>query len=253
MTSTAKTAQLMAQLTEAEATVSEAQGEESRTAAAAERAVARIKPARVRLAEARKALRAAERTGKGVSAAARRVSVRQAKVEDLVDAARDAKASATDARRAARKAERRLNRLSLRAAIAASRTVEKISHRLGDTALSPAPETERVLDAEEIPAVEEIEARALRFADMDARAKDFAKAADADKTWLRTLPSGVYGRVVITRNPGRSILDGAQVALDYAARGLMPPRRASRTTFKVDAGQLLADVNSGTADFPRVA
>ncbi|MFD9903897.1 hypothetical protein [Streptomyces sp. NPDC059063] len=251
MTTTTKAARLMAQLADAEAATDRARRAESSTARKAARAADRVKAVRARLADARKALRAAERTGKRVAAARRLTAVREAKLADLTDAARAAKADATAARREARRAERRLNRLSLRTAVAASRTVEKISHRLGETSLTPAPETDRVLAADELPSVEEIEAHALRHADMDKRAKDLTKAADAEKTWLRTLPSGIYGRVVISRSPGRSVIDGTQVALDYTARGLIAPRKSTRTTFKVDATQLTAHFDSGNADFPR--
>ncbi|WP_030672365.1 hypothetical protein [Streptomyces sp. NRRL B-1347] len=251
MTGTIKSARLMAQLAEAEETAAAARREESRTARQAERAAARTKAARARLTEARKALRAAERAGRRVAAARRTVAAREAKLADLAATARALKGEATTARRETRRAERRLTRLGLRTAVAASRTVEKISRRLGETSLTPAPEADRVLDADELPAVEEIEAHALRHADMDRQAKDFAKAADAEKTWLRTLPSGIYGRVIITRTPGRSVLDNTQVALDYAARGLAAPRKSTRTTFKADATQLVADFNNGRADFPR--
>lgn len=253
MNSTAKTARLMGQLVEAEETVSEARREESRTARAADRAADRVQAARLRVTDARQALRTAERTGKGEAAAARRLTAREAKVAELLDTARTLKGEAVAARRAARAAERRLNRLSLRAAVAASRTVETISHRLGETALTPAPETDAVLSEEELPAVEEIEAHALRQADLDSRAKDLAKAADAEKAWLRQLPTGVYGRVVISRNAGRSVLDGTQVALDYTSRGLIAPRKLTRQTFKVDASALVAEADAGHLDFPKAA
>lgn len=238
MNTTAKTAQLMARLADAETAAKVAGREETGTAGKATRAAARAATARTDLAAARRDLRTATRTGKGLAVAARRVARLETKLADLVDAARTAKTEATAARRAARAATRRLDALGRRAATSAARTVEKIAHRLGG--LPPAVETDAVLTAEEIPAVEVIEDRAATFADLDQRAKDLTKQAEAVKTWLRTLPVGAYGRVIITRTPGRSVLDGTQVALDYAARGAMPPRKATRTSFKCDATALLA-------------
>ncbi|MGX1514001.1 hypothetical protein [Streptomyces collinus] len=243
MTSTAATtARIMDRLAAAEATTAEARREEARTARAAERAAARVAAFRPKLAEARKSLRTAERTGKRLAAAARVLAGREAKLADLIEAAREAKADASAARRAARTAARRLDRLAMRAAVTAARTVEEISHRLGETALAPAVETDRTLAAEELPTVEEIETHAARYATLDARAKDLAKAADAEKVWLRALPVGTYGRVIITRTPGRSVLDGTQVALDYTSRGLLAPRKLTRQTFKCDATAILADL-----------
>ncbi|MEW2071810.1 hypothetical protein [Streptomyces sp. NPDC007346] len=238
MDATKKTAQLMARLVEAETTLRDTRREEARTERAATRAADRLTAARTDLVAARRDLRTAERTGKGLAVATRRLATRTARVENLTTAAREAKATATAARRAARTAARRLDTLGRRAALAASRTVEAIAHRLGETTLTPAAETDRLLDAAEMPAVEEIEAKAAAFDDLDQRAKDLAKQADAHKVWLRTLPTGIYGRVVITRTPGRSVLDGTQVALDYANKGLTPPRKATRTSFKVDATAL---------------
>ncbi|MXM69187.1 hypothetical protein GR925_38815, partial [Streptomyces sp. HUCO-GS316] len=145
-----------------------------------------------------------------------------------------ARTDATAARRAARTADRRLDRLSLRTARAASRTVGKIAERLGRTSLAAAPAADRVLPAEELPAVEEIEAHADRFKELDRKAKDTAKLAEAEKTWLRQLPVGAYGRVTVARTPGGSVIDGDQIALDYLDAGLgVPPRKARRDTFKV--------------------
>ncbi|MFB8402166.1 hypothetical protein [Streptomyces sp. NPDC055912] len=58
------------------------------------------------------------------------------------------------------------------------------------------------------------------------------KAAEVEKKWLRQLPVGTFGRVTVTRTPGGSVLDGDQVALDYADKGLIPPRKARKDTFK---------------------
>ncbi|MFJ4627141.1 hypothetical protein [Streptomyces sp. NPDC088847] len=239
---TAKAAKLLVLLVEAEALVAETRKAETRTAKAAERAAARVHKQRAVHAEAGKEFNKAERAGKGVVAAARKATRQWEKLKSLQDAAKAAKVEATVARRAARAATRRLDRLSLRAGIAAARTVEKISQRLGETSLTPVAETDAILAADEIPTVEEIELHASRYATLDRQAKDTAKAADAEKAWLRTLPVGMYGRVVITRTPGRSVLDGTQVALDYTARGLTAPRKATRTTFKCDATTLLADL-----------
>ncbi|MFH8577160.1 hypothetical protein [Streptomyces zaomyceticus] len=242
MNTTAKTAQMMARLAEAETTAKVAGREETRTAGRADRAAARLTTARAATATARRELRTATRTGKGLAAAERRVERLTARCATLATAAQDANAEATTARRAARTATRRLDTLARRAARSAARTVEKIAHRLGETSLTPAAETDRILAAEELPAAEEIEATAAAYDDLDQRAKNLAKQADAMKTWLRALPVGTYGRVVITRTPGRSVLDSAQIALDYAARGQMPPRKATRTTFKCDATALRADL-----------
>jgi len=233
MNSTAKTAELLNLTAEAEAALAGAQREQNAADRKAERAALRVTTQRTRRAEAVKNLRTAERAGKGIGAANRRVEIQTRQVADRVEAAREAKVEAGAARRAVRAAERRLNRLGLRAATAASRTVGKIAERLGKTSLSSAPAADRTLTAEEMPAVEEIEAHGDRFADLDAQAKDLAKRADAEKKWLRTLPVGTYGRVTINRVPGGTVLDGDQVALDYTARGLTPPRKGRRDTFKV--------------------
>ncbi|MFF8994039.1 hypothetical protein ACF09H_29745 [Streptomyces sp. NPDC014983] len=228
-------------LAEAEDVLTAARREEARTARAAERAAARVIKARTARTEARKALRAAERTGKGIAAATRRLATREARLVELVETARTARAEAAAARRSRRTAERKVERISRRAALAATRSVEKITARLGEAALTPAPETDPVLPVDQLPAVEVIEAHAARYADLDRQAKDLARLAEAEKSWLRQLPNGTYGRgVVINRNPGRSILDQAAVALDYTARGEVPPRKASRSTFKCDATALLA-------------
>ncbi|MFC8723716.1 hypothetical protein [Streptomyces bacillaris] len=231
-------ARTMAALVEAETALTAARREEARTAGIATRAAARAKTARTAAATARRDLAKAERTGKGVKAAARKAETRTAKAEQLTATARDAKATATAARRAARTAARRADHIALRAATAATRTVAKIAQRMSETSLTPAPADDRTLSADQLPAVEEIEAHGARFDDYDQRAKDLAKLADAERKWLRQLPVGIYGGVVITRTPGRSILDGDQVALDYVAQGLTPPRKATRTTFKVDATAL---------------
>lgn len=248
MSNTTKvTARLMAQLLNAEDALTTARREEARTAGMATRATARAKAARTVAATARRALAkveaaAATNGGKGLLAATRKAATRTAKAEQLTETAREAKATATIARRAARAAARRVDRLGRRAAIAASRSVETIAHRLGETTLTPAAETDPILSTDELPPVEEIETHGARFDDYDQRAKDLAKLAEAERKWLRTLPVGTYGGVVITRTPGRSILDGTQVALDYTTRGLMPPRKAARMTFKVDASALRVDV-----------
>lgn len=233
-------ARTLALLVEVEATLTAARREEARTTAAATRAAARVLKARALRTEARKAARAAERAGKGVAAATRRLATREARLAELVDAARVLKAEATAARRARRAAERRVERIARRAALAATRSVEKIAATLGETSLTPAPEADPVLPADELPAVEIVEAHAAQYAALDRQAKDLAKLAEAERTWLRQLPSGTYGRVVIMRNPGRSVLDGAAVALAYTARGEVPPRKSTRTTFKCDATALLA-------------
>lgn len=240
MNTTQVTARMMARLVEAETAAKLARNEETRTAARAARAATRLKVARAAAATARRELRTALRTGNGVAAATRRADRLAEKCATLAAAAQAAKDEATTARRASRSAARRVDTLGRRAAVAAARTVEKIAARLGETSLTPAAETDRTLAADELPTVEEIEAHAERQADFDERAKELSKLADAEKTWLRALPVGTYGRVVITRTPGRSILDGTQVALDYTARGLTPPRKSTRTVFKVDATQLLA-------------
>ncbi|MEH0402892.1 hypothetical protein ACFY7V_03635 [[Kitasatospora] papulosa] len=247
MSNTTKVAaRLMAQLLDAEGALTAARREEARTAGMATRAAARAKAARTAAATARRDLAKVEATavatnGKGLLAATRKADTRTAKAEQLTATAREAKTTATLARRAARAAARRVDRLGRRAAVAASRSVEKIAARLGETTLTPAAEADRTLTADELPAVEEIETHAARYADFDQRAKDLAKLADAEKVWLRTLPVGIYGGVVITRTPGRSVLDGTQVALDYTNRfGQLPPRKATRMTFKVDASALLS-------------
>jgi hypothetical protein len=201
---------------------------------AAGRAAGRVEAAKERRAEAVKELRLARRTGKRVGVAERKVANREAKVAELVEAAREAKKLVTVRRREMMTARRRWDRLSLKAATAASRAVGEIAERLGKTSLSKAPAVDPVLPAEEIPAVEEIEARADEFATLDAEAKAKAKQADAVKKWLRQLPAGAYGRVAIARTPGGTVIDGDQVAIDYLDAGLgAPPRKARKDTFKV--------------------
>ncbi|WP_327415435.1 hypothetical protein [Streptomyces sp. NBC_01233] len=232
MTTTVKTAQMMARLADAETAAKVAGREETRTATRATRAAARLTDARTALATARRELRTATRTGKGQAAAARRVERLTEKVATLAAAAKDARAEATAARRAARTADRRLDRLAGRAARSAARTVGEIAERLGRTALAPAATADQILPAEELPAVEEIEEHGDRFAELDAKAKQYAKAAEVEKKWLRQLPVGTFGRVTVARVPGGSVLDGDQVALDYADQGLIPPRKARKDTFK---------------------
>ncbi|MFE9319093.1 hypothetical protein ACFYNV_29025 [Streptomyces albidoflavus] len=236
---TAAAARHLANLLNAEDALTTATREEARATRAATRATARVLKARTLRTEARKAARAAERTGKGIAAATRRLATREARLAELADAARARKAEAATARRARRTAERRMERIARRAALAATRAVEKIATRLGETTLTPAPQADPVLPADELPAVEIVEAHAAQYAALDRQAKDLAKLAEAERTWLRQLPNGTYGRVVIMRNPGRSVLDGAAVALAYAARGEVPPRKATRTTFKCDATALM--------------
>lgn len=232
MTSTAATAKLMTALVTAEETLRTARAEEGRTARAAERAAARVTKARAAHKEAGKNLAAAERTGKRVVSATARAARAAAKLEELRAAAAVAKQEATEARRAARAAARRVDALSRRAAAAAARTVGEIAHRIGPVA--PAPEAERTLPEDQLPAVEEIQEHADRFADLDAQAKQYAKAAEVERRWLRQLPDGAYGRVTLARTAGRSILDGDQVALDYLhLLNALPPRKASRPAFKV--------------------
>lgn len=233
MNATKKTAQLMARLADAETTLRATRREEARAERAATRAATRLQTARTDLTAARRDLRTAGRTGKGLAVATRRLATRTARVETLTDAARDAKAAATVARRAARTAARRVDTLGRRAAQSAARTVGKIAERLGRTALAPAPAADRILPAEELPAVEEIEQHADRFEELDAKAKQYSKAAEVEKKWLRQIPAGAFGRVTLARTPGGSVIDGDQVALDYADQGLVPPRKARRDTFKV--------------------
>lgn len=239
MKAAAKTAKLMTALVDAEAGLTAARRTEARTRRAADTAARRVKAARARLAEGRRKLAAAEKAGKGTAAADRIVTARTARLDDLTAAAHTARDEATTARRAARAAERAYNRLARRAALSAARTVEKIARRLGESRLQTTPAEDKVLPADELPPVAEIEDHAARYADLDGRAKAFARAADAEKTWLRRLPVGIYGRVVVTRTRGRSILDGAQVELDYLNRfGTTAPRKLTRSTFKVDASAL---------------
>ena len=236
MNTTTATAKLMTRLADAEAALKTARREETRTAGIADRAAARAKTARDGAAAARRDLTKTARTGngKGLLAATRRADTRTAKAEALTAAAKDTKAEAAAARRAARTAARRVDSLSLRAARTASRTVGKIAARLGKTALAPAPAAARPLTAGELPPLAEIETRADDFAELDAKAKAYAKQADAVKKWLRQLPVGAFGRVTVTRTAGGTVIDGDQVAIDYLDAGLgVPPRKGRKDTFKV--------------------
>ncbi|SOE31751.1 hypothetical protein [Streptomyces sp. OK228] len=233
MNTTAKAAQQIARLVGAEDALTTARREEARTAKTAERATARAKAARAKVAPARTELRKAERAGKGVAAAIRRLAARMAKAADLAQTARQARYAARLAARAATTAARRLDRLALRAATTASRMVGEVAERMGRRTTA-APEQDKTLPVEELPAVEEIEAHADRFKDLDAEAKAQAKLADAEKKWLRRLPVGQYGRVIVTRTNGGTVLDGDQVAVDYLDNGMgVPPRKGRKDTFKV--------------------
>ncbi|MFF4900490.1 hypothetical protein [Streptomyces sp. NPDC001068] len=233
MNTTAKAAQQMTRLLEAETALTAIRREATRTAKAAERATARAKAARANVGETRKLVRAAERAGKGLAAATRRLAARMAKAADLEQAARVARHDARQAARAAATAARRHTRLALRAAATAARAVGELAHHLGEAAITAAPEQDKTLPTEELPAVKEVEEHAERFKDLDARAKGLAKQADAEKKWLRRLPVGEYGRVTITRTPGGSVIDGDQVAVAYLDHGLgVPPRKARKDTFK---------------------
>ncbi|MET7728466.1 hypothetical protein [Streptomyces mirabilis] len=234
MNTTAKAAQQITRLVEAEDALTTARREEARTAKTAERATARAKAARAKIAPARTELRKAERAGKAVAAAAtRRLTALTAKAADLEQATREARHTARLAARAAATAARRLDRLALRAATTASRMVGEVAERMGRRTTA-APEQDKALPVEELPAVEEIEAHADRFKDLDAEAKAQAKLADAEKKWLRRLPVGQYGRVIVTRTNGGTVLDGDQVAVDYLDNGMgVPPRKGRKDTFKV--------------------
>ncbi|MER7835322.1 hypothetical protein ABTY98_05265 [Streptomyces sp. NPDC096040] len=234
MNTTAKAAQQMTRLVEAEDALTTARREEAKTAKAAERATARAKAARAKVAEARKLVRAAECTGKGVAAATRRLATRMAKAAELQQTARVARYEARLAARAAATAARRMDRLALRAARIASQAVGQIAQRLGEHAATPAAEQDKTLPVEELPAVEEIEQHAERFKALDAEAKAQAKLADAEKKWLRRLPVGQYGRVTVTRTNGGTVIDADQVAVAYLDNGLgVPPRKGRKDTFKV--------------------
>lgn len=233
-TTTAKAAQQMTRLVDAEDTLTTARREEARTAKTAERATTRAKAARAKVTEARKLVRAAERAGKGVAAATRRLAARVAKAAELAQAAQEARYAARLAARAAATAQRRLDRLALRAATTATRAVGQIAQRLGERVATPAAEQDKTLPMEELPAAAEIEAHAERFKALDAEAKAQAKLADAEKKWLRRLPVGTYGRVTVTRTNGGTVIDADQVAVDYLDNGLgVPPRKGRKDTFKV--------------------
>ncbi|WP_411092277.1 hypothetical protein [Streptomyces sp. 049-1] len=234
MNTTAKAAQQITRLMEAEDVLTAARRQEAKTARTAERATARAKTARAKVTEARTGLRKAERVGKGVAAATRRLHARMASMGKLEQAARVARFEARQAARAAATAARRLDRLALRAATTATRLVGEVAARLGERVAPAAPEQDKTLPVEELPAVEDIETHADRFKALDTDAKATAKLAEAEKKWLRRLPVGVYGRVTITRTNGGTVLDGDQVAVAYLDAGLgVPPRKGRKDTFKV--------------------
>ncbi|MDI9836257.1 hypothetical protein [Streptomyces sp. KAU_LT] len=233
MNTTAKAAQQIARLAQAQDALTAARREAARTAKTAARATARAQAARTAATAARAELRKAQRTGKGLAAATRREAARTTKAADLALTAREARQAARQAARIAATAARRLDRLALRAATAATRLVGEVAERLGRRTATT-PEQDKTLPAEELPATEEIEAHADRFKALDADAKALAKQAEAEKKWLRRLPVGVYGRVTVTRTNGGTVIDADQVAVDYLDAGLgVPPRKARRDTFKV--------------------
>jgi hypothetical protein len=234
MNTTAKAAQQIARLMDAEDALTTARREEAKTAKAAQRATARAKAARAKVAPARTELRNAERTGKGLAAATRRLTSRMTKAAELEQTAREARYTARLAARTAATAARRLDRLALRAATTATRMVGEVAQRLGERMAATAPEQDKTLPVEELPAVKEIEAHAERFKTLDADAKATAKLADAEKKWLRRLPVGTYGRVTVTRTNGGTVIDADQVAVTYLDAGLgVPPRKSRKDTFKV--------------------
>ncbi|MFD5570419.1 hypothetical protein [Streptomyces cadmiisoli] len=234
MNTTAKAAQQITRLVEAQDTLTAGRRQEAKTAKAAQRATTRAKAARAKVTEARTELRKVERAGKGVAAATRRLHTRLEKAVILEQAARVARYEARQAARAAATAARRLDRLALHAAATATRMVGEVAQRLGERAATPAPEQDKTLPVEELPTVTEIEAHAERFKALDADAKATAKQADAEKKWLRRLPVGQYGRVTITRTNGGTVIDADQVAVAYLDAGLgVPPRKGRKDTFKV--------------------
>lgn len=105
-----------------------------------------------------------------------------------------------------------------------------------ETATVEAPDPAGLYEADELPAIEDIEAAAREY----GRACDQARRADrgkrAAKKILDRLPAGVYGTYRIFRTPSsRMTPDLAAITAAYKAHGLGPvPMKACAPSLKVE-------------------
>lgn len=122
---------------------------------------------------------------------------------------------------------------AVRSVIAPAALVEQLADKEPTTAPDPAG----LYEADEIPAVETIEAAAREL----DRAADQARRADrgkrAAKKVLDRLPSGVYGSWRVFRTPSsRQTPDLAEITRLFKAHGLGPvPMKACAASLKVEA------------------
>ncbi|RMI44424.1 hypothetical protein [Streptomyces triticirhizae] len=149
------------------------------------------------------------------------------------DAAKEARAEARRLRTAARRAERAAAHAAFKAATVLATTVERITQQVAELDLAPAePATEQA--PAPVMTDAELEEVAERFQANDAQAKELAKLADADKALLRrVLGAGQRGRVTGHYSNTGTHLDTQAVAVHYAARGLVPPRKTKRPAYKL--------------------
>ena len=122
---------------------------------------------------------------------------------------------------------------AVRSVIAPAALVEQ----LADEEPTTAPDPAGLYEADEMPAVETIEAAAREL----ERAADQARRADrgkrAAKKVLDRLPSGVYGSWRVFRTPSsRQTPDLAEITRIFKAHGLGPvPMKACAASLKVEA------------------
>jgi hypothetical protein len=114
-------------------------------------------------------------------------------------------------------------------------------------AIVEAPDPAGLYEADEIPAVEDIERAALGYdlAADSARSADRAKRKH--KKLLDRLPSGLYGGWLISRTPSnRQVADLDQIRATYEGLGLGPiPMRQASPSLKVTRAEAaLVDVET---------
>lgn len=243
MTTAARTARLAALLADAETARDTAERAEQSVRLLLDRATAKAKKAKEAARDAVRTYRALQKTG----AAAGKLRTAAARIErtalqaETAHVARDtARTLLRTATAAYKTAARAYNRAAFRAAVAMGQAVEKLAEHLAT--VTPAPKADPIItDPMALPSLAEIEAQTEEAATCDAAAKVLAKRASTAKTWLRRLPSGQYGRAVITRTNSGTVIDGEAVAVHYAARGLVVPRKAKALSFRVDSSNLLDD------------
>ncbi|WP_406462285.1 hypothetical protein OH768_44065 [Streptomyces sp. NBC_01622] len=118
-----------------------------------------------------------------------------------------------------------------------------------DAEVVEAPDPADVLDADELPPVEQIETAAREY----ERAADQARRADrgkrAAKKILDKLPAGLYGTWRVFRTPSsRQTPDLAAITATYKKLGLGPvPMKECAPSLKVERVEVLAGIETLTA------